>query len=63
MHNESELYIYENTYPQLKEQSKLPLVNKIIKKVTSYYQSSILKLLTMRPAIYIFVYYMCYFNS
>lgn len=36
-YNESELYIYKNTYPELKEQSKLPLVNKIIKKVTSYY--------------------------
>ena len=59
MHNESELYIYENTYPELKEQSKLPLVNKIIKKVTSYYQSSILKLLTMRPAIYIYLSIIC----
>ncbi len=59
MFNESELYIYENTYPELKEQSKLPLVNKIIKKVTSYYQSSILKLLTMRPAIYIYLSIIC----
>lgn len=59
MHNESKLYIYKNTYPELKEQSKLPLVNKIIKKVTSYYQSSILKLLTMRPAIYIYLSIIC----
>ncbi len=59
MFNESELYLYEDTYPELKENSKILWLNKLIKKVTQTYQSGIIGILTMRPAIYMYLSIAC----
>ncbi len=51
--NESELYLYEDEYPMLKENSKIEWLNKITKKVTNKFQNGTLGIITMRPFIYI----------
>ena len=54
MFTESELYIYEDTYPELKESSKFPAIIEKVKNITRTYQSVRLEVLTMRPAIYMY---------
>lgn len=54
MFTETELYIYEDIYPELKENSKLPDVIEKIKDVTRKYQNGALGIYTMRPAIYMY---------
>lgn len=59
MFTETELYIYENDYPQLHENSKIKWLNNITKKVTQIYQSGAIGVLTMRPALYLYATFIC----
>ena len=51
--NQTELYIYEDTYPNLQESSKIPWLNNILKKITTLCQLSICNIVLMRPFMYI----------
>lgn len=55
MFTETELYIYENVYPELKENSKLPTLVKKLKNIENKWQIGTLGIITMRPAIYMYL--------
>ncbi len=65
---ETDLWEYEDIYPELNENSKIPSLLKILKEVELKYQDGILGVITMRPAIYmylsiIFICILCYIKK
>lgn len=61
---ESDLWVYQDTYSNLNENSKIPGLLEILKKIEFKYQDGTLGICTMRPALYmylsiIFIYIIC----
>ncbi|MDO5569392.1 MAG: DUF6020 family protein [bacterium] len=52
---ETDLWVYEDVYPNLAENSKIPQLLPTLKTVQSSYQSGNLGIVTMRPSIYIYM--------
>lgn len=51
---ETDLWLYKDTYPDLKENSKIPFLLKPLKFVSKAYQYDFIGVITMRPAIYMY---------
>jgi len=52
---ETDLWEYSSKYPNCNEQSKIPFLLPILKKITIIYQSENWDIITMRPAIYMYL--------
>ena len=52
---ETDLWVYEDQYPNLDENSKIPNLLQLLKKVETAYQSNGIEQLTMRPALYMYL--------
>ena len=68
MFTETDLWEYKNEYSYLNENSKIPSLLNILKKIETKYQTGILGVLTMRPALYmyssmIFIYILYYIKK
>lgn len=68
MFTETDLWEYTNEYSYLNENSKIPSLLNILKKIETKYQTGILGILTMRPALYmyssmIFIYILYYIKK
>lgn len=55
MFTETDLWEYSDIYPNLNENSKIPTLLNILKKVETRYQDGTLGIFTMRPAIYMYL--------
>lgn len=55
MFTETDLWVYEDQYSYLNENSKLPWLLSKIKKIENDYQSGKMGIITMRPAIYMYI--------
>lgn len=68
MFTETNLWEYKDEYPSLNENSKIPSLLPILKKIENRYQSGKLGIITMRPAIYmylsiIFIFLICHIRK
>lgn len=52
---ETDLWEYKNVYPNLNENSKIPKLLRTLKNIETNYQSGNLGIITMRPAIYMYL--------
>lgn len=55
MFTETDLWIYNDKYPNLNENSKIPKLLPILKNIEVKYQTGTLGIITMRPAIYMYL--------
>lgn len=68
MFTETDLWEYKDVYPQLNENSKIPGLLNILKRIEIKYQDGTLGIYTMRPALYmylsiIFICILCYIKK
>lgn len=55
MFTQTDLWVYNEKYPNLNENSKIPTLLPVLKKIENKYQDGTLGLITMRPAIYMYL--------
>lgn len=52
---ETDLWMYKDIYPELNENSKIPFLLPILKKCSNKFQTGLIGIITMRPAIYLYI--------